>query len=176
MRQREGMRLAGYIVEVEAYIGMDDQASHARFGRTPRNAAMFGPPGHAYIYLIYGIHHCLNLVTEHEGFPAAILIRALEPVEGVPEQQALRGTQHPLRNLARGPGRLCQALDINLRLNESDVCAANAMLWVEASDAIPLTEIAYGPRVGVAGDITARSAPWRLWIKDSPWISRRAPG
>lgn len=78
------MRLSGYIVEVEAYIGEDDQASHAHPGRTARNATMYGPPGHAYVYLIYGMHHCLNIVTDREGYPAAILLRALEPLEGIP--------------------------------------------------------------------------------------------
>ena len=117
VRHWEGQRLAGRIVEVEAYIGMDDLASHARFGKTKRNAAMFGPPGCAYVYLIYGMYACLNLVTEAENFPAAVLIRALEPIEGIEIQQQRRGASVALRDLARGPGRLCQALAIDRSLD-----------------------------------------------------------
>ncbi|MFP4345451.1 MAG: DNA-3-methyladenine glycosylase [Anaerolineales bacterium] len=168
----ERRRLSGRIVEVEAYSGMDDAASHARFGETERNAAMFGPPGHAYVYLIYGIHHCLNLVTEEPGFPAAILIRALEPIEGLEVQQRLRGPERPFEELTRGPGRLCQALAIDRGFDGLDLCASESPLWVEEEPGAPPEAIARSPRVGVTGDQEARSVPWRFFIQDNPWVSR----
>ena len=112
VRELDGIRLSGRVVEVEAYIGEDDQACHARPGLTKRNAPMYGLPGHAYVYLIYGMHHCLNVVTEREGFPAAVLVRALEPLEGIEKMRELRGgrpdlsqaghtSHHHLRRLGR---------------------------------------------------------------------------
>ncbi len=173
VRLHEGQRLSGRIVEVEAYIGQDDRASHARMGPTPRNAAMFGPPGHAYVYLIYGVHTCLNLVTEEEGFPAAILVRALEPVEGIEQQQRWRGNV-PLRNLARGPGRLCRALGIDRSFNGVDLCSETSTLWVEFDRHYADEAIACSPRIGVRGDETAIRAPWRFFVADSPWVSGSA--
>jgi len=178
VRHWEGHRLAGRIVEVEAYIGMDDLASHARFGKTKRNAAMFGPPGCAYVYLIYGMYACLNLVTEAENFPAAVLIRALEPVEGIEIQQQRRGASIARRDLARGPGRLCQALAIDRSLDGVDVCAPGAPLWIEPDADIVVGDVMQGPRIGVTGDEAARTAPWRFLVRDSPWVSgtnRRGP-
>jgi DNA-3-methyladenine glycosylase len=102
VRELDGERLSGRIVEVEAYIGEEDQASHARVGRTARNAAMYGPPGHAYVYLIYGMHYCLNLVTGDEGFPAAVLVRALQPLEGIERMRAHRHSQSD-HHLTDGP-------------------------------------------------------------------------
>lgn len=171
VRLWQGERLAGRIVEVEAYIGMHDQASHARSGKTTRNAAMFGPPGCAYIYLIYGVHYCLNLVTEAEHFPAAVLIRALEPLEGIETQQRLRAPYHALRDLARGPGRLCQALAIDRALDGADLCAPDAPLWVEPDIVVRDADVGYSPRIGVTGDTAAREAPWRLYVQHSPWVS-----
>ena len=110
VREIDGKRRAGKIVEVEAYVGEDDLASHARFGRTARNAPMFGPPGHAYVYFIYGFYHMFNVVTEGEGRPAAILVRALEPAEGVSEA-------------THGPGRLCRALAIAVGHDCRTVCS-----------------------------------------------------
>lgn len=178
VRHWEGQRLAGRIVEVEAYIGMDDLASHARFGKTKRNAAMFGPPGCAYVYLIYGMYACLNLVTEAENFPAAVLIRALEPIEGIEIQQQRRGASVALRDLARGPGRLCQALAIDRSLDGVDVCAPGAPLWIEPDADIAAEDVMQGPRIGVTGDEAARTAPWRFLVRESPWVSgtnRRGP-
>ncbi len=172
VRAFEGQRLSGRIVEVEAYVGMEDAASHARFGETERNAAMFGPPGHAYVYLIYGIHHCLNLVTREAGFPAAILIRALEPVEGLEIQQRLRGPERPFKDLTSGPGRLCQALAIDRSFDALDLCAPESPLWVEEEPGAPLAAIGQSPRIGVTGDEEARSVPWRFFIQDNPWVSR----
>jgi len=171
VRHWEGHRLAGRIVEVEAYIGIDDLASHARFGKTKRNAAMFGPPGCAYVYLIYGMYACLNLVTEAENFPAAVLMRALEPIEGIETQQQRRGASIALRDLARGPGRLCQALAIDRSLDGVDVCAPGAPLWIEPDADIATENVMQGPRIGVTGGEAARSAPWRFFVRDSPWVS-----
>lgn len=173
VRIREGHRLAGRIMEVEAYIGTTDLASHARFGKTSRNSAMFGPPGHAYVYRIYGLHHCLNVVTEAEGFPAAILIRALEPVEGLEIQRQLRGSHIAFRDLTRGPGRLCQALAIDRSLDGLDLCTPNASLTIEQDRTVAAIDIATGPRVGVTGDMTARDAPWRFYVQASVWTSAR---
>jgi len=170
VRLWQGQRLSGRIVEVEAYIGREDQASHARRGRTPRNAAMFGPPGHAYVYLIYGMYHCLNLVTETAGFPAAILIRALEPLEGVALMQAQRG-QAAWRDLLRGPGRLCQALHIDLSLNGADVCSPTHGLWAEADAAVPEDRVLTTPRIHVRGDAESLARPWRFVICDHPCVS-----
>ncbi len=167
----DGERLSGIIVEVEAYIGQDDQASHARPGRTARNASMFGPPGHAYVYLIYGIHHCLNIVTEQEGYPAALLIRALEPKEGLKSMRARRGGRTDLP-LTSGPARLCQALAIDQSLDGADLCTPEANLFLEEDRTIPDEAIATGPRIGVRGDETAITVPWRFYIENNSYVSR----
>ncbi len=144
------------IVETEAYHGPDDQASHARFGRTARAAIMFGPPGFAYVYLIYGRSHCMNVVTGPEGFPAAVLLRAAEPVEG-----CLHSTQ--------GPGNLCRALAIQrARDNGRDLTGDDLYLL----DAPPPGRIVTGPRVNVryAGQWAERR--WRYALAGSRWVSR----
>lgn len=171
VRLLRGKRLSGYIVEVEAYIGEDDQASHAHPGRTARNATMYGPAGCAYVYLIYGMHHCLNIVTDREGYPAAILIRALEPTEGIEEMQARRGNR-PLTQLTSGPARLCQALAIDRRLDGADMCAPGAQLFVERGIPVPDESIATGPRIGVRGDEVALTVPWRFYIRGNSYVSR----
>ncbi len=171
VRILDGERLSGTIVEVEAYIGQDDQASHARPGRTDRNASMFGPPGHAYVYLIYGIHHCLNIVTEQEGYPAALLIRALEPQEGLETMRERRGGRSDLP-LTSGPARLCQALAVDRKLDGADLCAPEANLFLEKDLTIPDEAIATGPRIGVRGDEVALSVPWRFYIQNNPHVSR----
>jgi len=172
VRVLDGVRLSGRIVEVEAYIGEEDRASHARFGRTERNAAMYGPPGHAYVYLIYGMHHCLNLVAGPEGFPAAVLVRALEPLEGLERMRALRSGQPDLQ-LTSGPGRLCQALAIDRRFDKVDLCAPDGLLFLETGHAVDDETVVTGPRVGVRGDNAARAAPWRFYLRGSPYVSRR---
>ena len=161
VRLDEGTRLAGRITEVEAYIGEDDRASHASPGLTARNAPMYGPPGYTYVYLIYGVHHCLNVVTEREEFPAAILIRALEPLEGLAIIRQRRGVQGPPPALTCGPGRVCQALGIDRRLNAGDLCAPEAVLWIEDAAPVPDTQVARSPRIGVRGDPRAIEARWR---------------
>jgi DNA-3-methyladenine glycosylase len=171
VRVLDGARLSGRIVEVEAYVGEGDQASHARFGRTERNAPMYGPPGHAYVYFVYGMHHCLNVVTGREGYPAAVLIRALEPLEGIEGMRARRGGR-PDPQLTSGPARLCQALDVGRQFDGADLCAPDALLFLERDAAMPDDAVATGPRVGVRGDEVALTVPWRLYVRDSRYISR----
>lgn len=156
--------LAGRIVETEAYIGEDDPASHAYEGPTPRNRIMYGPPGFAYIYFIYGNHHCLNFVTEPDGYPAAVLIRALHPLSGVEIMRKNRGLVN-LINLTNGPGKLCAALDIDKSLNGTSLYSDELHLvrgdyhWFEISN---------GPRVGVS---QGKNRRWRLFLKDDPYVS-----
>jgi DNA-3-methyladenine glycosylase len=160
VRRQGGTLRAGRIVETEAYVGPDDQASHARRGPTPRAAIMFGPPGMAYVYLIYGVHHCLNVVCDRAGFPAAILLRALEPVEGMSLP-------------TNGPGKLCAALDITLGDNGVDLVTGE--LWIEERGG-PRPRVVTTPRIGVdyAGPEWA-ARPWRFVDADSRCLSRRLP-
>jgi DNA-3-methyladenine glycosylase len=165
-----GERLSGRIVEVEAYDGVDDQASHARSGRTDRNASMYGPPGHAYVYFIYGMHYCLNAVAEPESHPAAVLIRALEPLEGVEMMRERRGGRTRAM-LTSGPARLCQALEIDRRFDGADLCTTESRLYIELDEIVPKGSLQASRRVGVRGDETAVSAPWRFYILDNPYVS-----
>ncbi len=170
VRVMEGRRVSGRIVETEAYVGEADEASHARPGRTRRNASMYGPPGHAYVYLIYGIHHCFNVVSDSEGFPAAVLIRALEPQEGV-EVMRRRRSGRPDEELTGGPGRLCQALGIDLRFDGADLCAPDSRLFLEAGVSVPEQEVVAGPRINVRGGETTVSAPWRFYVRGNRHVS-----
>ncbi len=176
VRELKGQRLSGLIMETEAYIGPHDTASHASKGRTPRTELMFGPPGRTYIYLIYGMYYMLNLVTEEENFPAAVLIRALEPLEGVEtmqRQRALTPTLSQRERFTNGPGKLCRALQIDLSLNNWPV-SLGQNLWLEAGQPIPDAAAASGPRIGVDYAQPAdRAAPWRVWVRDNPFVSRR---
>jgi DNA-3-methyladenine glycosylase len=182
----------GRIVEVEAYIGEDDRASHARFGRTARNSVMFGPPGIAYVYLVYGMYECLNVVTEADGRAAAVLIRALEPVDGVAAMRAARRS-HALRRartpesraraesrigrlpaarLAAGPGLLAAAFDVTRADTGLDLLAAGSSLRIEAGDTP--ARIIQTPRVGIGFAAEPwRSEPWRFLDPDSPSVSTR---
>ena len=169
----DGHRASGTIVEVEAYIGEDDEASHASPGRTTRNAPMYGPPGHAYVYLIYGMHHCFNVVTERDGFPAAVLIRALQPLEGLAELRKRRGGR-PDEQLASGPGRLCEALAIDRVFDGADLCAPDALLFLELGSPVSDSATGCGPRINVRGDATAQGAPWRLFLAGNRFVSRTA--
>lgn len=148
-------RLAGIILETEAYRGPRDRASHAWRGPTPATKLMFGPPGFAYIYLIYGMYYCLNVVTEGEGFPAAVLIRALEPVKGLDRMlQNRNGSSH----LTDGPGKLCQAIGIDQRLNGTDL--THGPLYITAGR--PSKKVERGPRIGVDYAGAWREKPWRF--------------
>jgi DNA-3-methyladenine glycosylase len=166
----DGRRLSGLIVEVEAYIGESDAACHAARGRTPRNEVMYGPPGHAYVYFIYGMHHCLNVVTEEEGFPAAVLIRALEPLEGLEIMRRHRSGK-PDRELANGPARLCQAMAIERGFNGVDLCTGEA-LFIEEGRMVAQEEIGASPRIGIKADELARSVPWRFYLQGNDFVSR----
>lgn len=173
----DGSLTVGRIVEVEAYVGPHDPASHAaeRIGRTARNATMFGGPGVAYVYRIYGLHWCLNAVTGEEGYPAAVLIRALEPLEGLDVMRRRRAAEargegrRPLadRELARGPARLAQALGITGALDGHPL--DRAPLLVRPGMPVSAERIAAGPRVGIT-----RAAEWplRFSVRASPWVSR----
>ncbi|WP_106476257.1 DNA-3-methyladenine glycosylase [Phytohalomonas tamaricis] len=159
-----GERLVGRIVETEAYGGIFDTACHVAKGRTPRNDVMFGPPGHAYIYLIYGIYNMLNIITERDGEPGGVLIRAITPVEGETTMIAHRGGKRG-RELANGPGKLTRAMNITLAtFNRHDVCTGEK-LWVEPGIAVDDAHIIAGPRIGIDyAEPKDRDAPWRLRV------------
>jgi DNA-3-methyladenine glycosylase len=156
------------LTEVEAYAGPLDPASHAYRGPTKRTAVMFGPPGHSYVYFTYGMHFCMNLVCLGEGVPAAVLLRAGEIVEG----RALAMERRPrssLRDLARGPARLCEALGIGREQYGLDVCDPSSTLRVlSASPASAASAVRAGPRTGVT---SAQDVPWRFWIDGDPSVS-----
>ena len=158
------------IVETEAYR-QDDPACHAHRGRTQRNAPLFGPPGHAYVYFSYGMHWCLNVVSGVEGWGEGCLLRAAEPLDGLPVIRERRGPQHSERDLLRGPGRLGQAMGLHREHSGVDVCAGGLL---SLSDDGCRPEVAEGPRVGVA---LAADVPWRFWAAASPWVSsyKRSP-
>ena len=182
------------LTEVEAYAGQTDPASHAYRGMTRRNAVMFGPPGHAYVYFTYGMHFCVNLVCSGEGNVSAVLLRAGAVIEGEdlararrshrgprvarnqetpPQAPTRQPHQAPLawRDLARGPARLCQALDIDRSLDGADVCVASSPLRLRPGSTGPAEnprKIVAGPRVGVA---QAAEVPWRFWFAGEPTVS-----
>ena len=161
VRILEGVRLSGTIIETEAYIGETDLGCHAKAGQTRRNAAMFGPPGHAYVYFTYGMHWMLNAVTEQAGFPAAVLLRAMQPLEG---QDVIA-----LRRQGRdclGPAKLTQALGINGTCNAADLCETRSGLWIESGLPLAESSILTGPRVGL--DTVPepwKSIAWRFRVK-----------
>ncbi len=160
--------LSGRITEVESYIGEDDLACHASKGRTPRTEIMFGPPGHAYIYLIYGMYNCLNVVTEIEGFPAAVLIRALQPILGR-EEMVIHRKGAKESNLATGPGKLCQALQIDRALNGVDLTNADSELFLIDDGFSVLPEnIATSARIGVEYAGEHALLPWRYFLPNLP--------
>jgi DNA-3-methyladenine glycosylase len=163
-----GRVTAGRIVEVEAYVGPHDPAAHG-YGakRTSRNAVMFGPPGYAYVYFTYGMHWCVNVVTEREGFPAAVLIRALEPLEGLATMRRRRDKTDP-RQLCSGPAKLCQALGITGALNGEALDGGRVRVMSATGD--PRPAIKTTPRIGIS-----RAVDWPLRYVEagSPWSSRR---
>ena len=171
VRRERGVESVGRIVEVEAYLGPEDLASHARTvgGRTARNAPMFGPPGYAYVYLIYGMHHCFNVVTERDGHAGAVLIRALEPISGV---ESMRRRRHGAadRLLTSGPGRLCAALAIDRR--SSGRALDRPALHIAAGEPVAEERVEVTKRIGVdyAGDWADR--PFRFLVAGNPHVSR----
>jgi DNA-3-methyladenine glycosylase len=161
--ERGGGRTSGRIIEVEAYIGPDDLGCHARAGRTPRNATMWGAPGHAYVYFTYGMHWMLNFVTEAEGFPAAVLVRGIVPEEGLPRIRRRRG--RAAGALTDGPAKLCRALAIDRRFDGHDLCLPAARLFVEACPPVFPRDVTRGPRVGLyTVPEPWRSVAWRFRV------------
>jgi DNA-3-methyladenine glycosylase len=170
-----GARVSGRIVETEAYIGPHDPASHGaeRIGRTRRNRSMFGAPGIAYVYRIYGVHWCLNAVTHEPHFPAAVLIRAVEPLAGITMMRRRRfRAQLSLsdHDLASGPGKLAAAFAIGGALDGHPL--DRAPLWIEPGPPIDVRDIVSGPRIGIT---KAADWPLRFCLRDSAWLSRRHP-
>lgn len=158
VRLLDGLRLAGIITETEAYIGEADLGCHARAGRTRRTEVMYGPPGRAYVYFTYGMHWCLNVVTEADGFPAAVLIRAIRPVEGIEVIAARRQGRD-----TQGPAKLTQALGIDGAHNGADLCSLTGGLWIEAGEPVPDQAVTTGPRVGLyTVPEPWKSQPWRF--------------
>lgn len=166
VHNRRGVRTSGTIVEVEAYIGESDPACHAAPGPTRRNQPLYGAPGHAYVYLNYGIHNLFNVVTEAHGSPAAILVRALEPAEGIEVMRRRRGRGvRSVHDLCRGPGNLTVAMGITLKDNRLDLLGDR--LFIEDRQ-LRLGPIAWGPRIGIA---VGTEHPWRAYVAGHPAVS-----
>jgi len=170
-RRLDGQSLTGRIVEIEAYLGLDDPAAHSYSGKTPRNAVLFGPPGFAYVYFIYGMHYCLNFSCQPEGHGAGVLVRALEPVAGLDTMARLRklpSSANP-RLLTSGPGRLCQALDITRAAhNGLDVTSRTSILQV-LDDGYEPDLIRSTPRIGISKAI---EHPLRFVIEGNAFLSK----
>jgi len=169
VRRHPDGKTVGKIVETEAYVGPHDLACHAAKGRTARTEVMFGAPGHAYVYFIYGVYYCLNIVTEEVGHASAVLIRALEPIEGIELMQQRRGLGD-LRKLASGPGKLCLAMAIDKTLNSADMSRGN-VLYVEDRGE-PAAKIIARPRIGVDYAGKWKDKPWRFLIRGSEFVSK----
>ena len=177
MVEHEGLDgvVAVRLTEVEAYAGTVDPGSHARMGPTPRNAPMFGPPGHLYVYFTYGMHWCANLVCSPDGQASAVLLRAGEVVEGVDLARRRRPAAGAERDLARGPARLASALGLGREHDGDDVCAGGPVV-VRHRSGSPDAPVRSGPRVGVAGaGGDAESFPWRYWLDGEPTVSVYRP-
>lgn len=171
VRIYRGQRISGIITEVEAYLGVKDRAAHSYSNRrTKRTEPMYAIGGHSYIYFIYGMYHCFNVVTQQLGVPEAVLIRALEPVEGIAQMQKFRKSKD-LNDLTTGPGKLAQALHLTKKLNA--VALNSKELFLEGGSSIPKSKIIQKPRIGVdyAGDHAAW--PLRFYVKDNSYISKK---
>ncbi len=168
----DGQRVSGKIVETEAYSGLNDLASHGRAGKTPRNLPMWEAAGHAYVYLIYGMYWLLNVTCEPVGQPAAVLIRAIEPCEGLDIIAKNRSGRHQ-REWTNGPGRLTLAMGIDASHNRCDMTSTAGGLWIEQGISIPDAQVSTGPRVGLGKHVKEPwlSMPWRWWITDHPCVS-----
>jgi DNA-3-methyladenine glycosylase len=180
VRLLDGHRLAGIIVETEAYCDSDepDLACHgdrANNGRpTPRTAVMFGPPGYAYVYFTYGLHWMFNVVTGEKGRANAVLVRALEPVEGE-DTMAARRPGLPRSHWTNGPAKLAHALAIDKSLNGANLCQPGGVIWLEDAPDVD-AGIAMGPRIGLGQTPEPwLSAPWRFWLRDNPFVSGQRP-
>ncbi len=170
VRQLRGETLSGRIVETEAYFGVDDAAAHSAAGRTPRNAVLFGPPGHAYVYFIYGVHYCLNVSCEPEGQAGCVLIRALEPLTGQQTMLRNRGLSSGanVRALTGGPGKLCSALHITRAENGCDMTSPRAHLRIVEDDCGP-GKVIVTPRIGIT---KAADRPLRFLLHGNASASR----
>lgn len=166
VRIRNKNRMEGRIVEVEAYRGSDDPASHAFRGSTPRNAPMFGEPGHAYIYFTYGNHYCLNITTQEVGTPGAVLIRAIQPLEGMHEMRRLRPNVLD-SNLTNGPGKLTKALGIDKSLNELDMTKRGELFVTEFDETI--FKVAKSARIGIS---QGADRLWRFYVAGNSYVSK----
>jgi DNA-3-methyladenine glycosylase len=161
VKVEQGRRLSGLITEVEAYIGESDLACHARAGRTRRTEIMYRKAGHLYVYFTYGMHWMMNFITEGEGFPAAVLVRAIAPTEG--EATMLKRRNGRRDHLTDGPAKVTQALGIDKRWNGANVCDVDSALFVEAADPVPDSGVAVAPRVGLGGTPEPwLSKPWNF--------------
>jgi DNA-3-methyladenine glycosylase len=166
VRIENDQRLSGLIIETEAYSGEEDQGCHAKVGLTPRTRVMYGPPGYTYVYFTYGMHWMLNFVSEPEGRPAAVLIRAILPLEGQVVMGSRRGEQ-PRKHWTDGPAKLCHALNIDGRCNRLDLCNPQADIFVEYGEAIPDAFVNTSPRVGLNRVIEPwKSIPWRYYVSE----------
>lgn len=165
VRIQTGIRMAGIICEVEAYQGEEDLGCHAHVGRTRRNEVMFGPPGHAYVYFTYGMHWMLNIVTEREGFAAAVLIRSIHPSEGIKLMAENRPFHAFKKDWLNGPAKICQAIGLDGSFNGLDLCDPNGQVFIESGKKIILQDIVATPRIGLnTVPEPWRSIPWRFEI------------
>jgi DNA-3-methyladenine glycosylase len=169
VRRHPDGKTVGKIVETEAYVGPHDLACHAAKGRTARTEVMFGPPGHAYVYFIYGVYYCLNIVTEEVGHASAVLIRALEPIEGIKLMQKRRGLDE-LRKLVSGPGKLCLAMAIDKALNSADMSRGNVLYVEDRGERA--AKIVARPRIGVDYAGKWKDKPWRFLIRGNEFVSK----
>jgi DNA-3-methyladenine glycosylase len=168
IRRYRGKELIGKIVEVEAYRGSIDPASHAYRGKTKRNEVMFGEGGHLYVYFTYGMHFCANVVTRGEGVAEAVLIRGVEPLEGIEVMQKLRRRHISLRDLTNGPAKFCQAFGIEGKENGTNLLGNE--IFLAYNDEIPSSRIAATTRIGIQAATDKR---WRFFIKCNDWVSRK---
>jgi DNA-3-methyladenine glycosylase len=167
---RNGRRVSGIIVETEAYRGPEDRASHAWNGRrTQRTETMYGLGGTAYVYFVYGMYNQFNVVTNVENTPHAVLVRALEPAEGLEIIRRRRPAKSEYE-LTSGPGRLCLAMGIDRKLNKADLLGDR--VWIEEGVSVSPRDVARGPRIGIDYAEKWITKPWRFWIKDNPFVSR----
>jgi DNA-3-methyladenine glycosylase len=164
--------VSGRIVEVEAYRGIDDPASHAFRGQTPRNSVMFGPPGHLYVYFTYGMHHCCNIVCRPEGVAGAVLVRALAPLTGLDDMRSRRLRARRDRDLCSGPAKLCQALGLDRSFDGVDLLSSSSEVRLLDDGSGPPGEIAAGARIGLSQQLATAGEPWRFWVAGDANVSR----
>jgi DNA-3-methyladenine glycosylase len=169
-----GRRVSGMITETEAYLGEVDKAAHSYGGRrTQRNEITYAEGGHVYVFFVYGMYYQLNLVTGRLGHPHVVLIRGVEPVEGIERMRERRGTMKDT-NLTSGPGKLCIAFGITRDLNGEDLMGDR--IWVEGHRTFKKSEVATGPRVGIDYAEEFIEMPWRFWVKGNPFVSKTPKG